>query len=86
MRMLEAMALEHGVGLNDLWVWPIHRLRLALAWSDSLVDQVDRYRRACGASPDLDVPDDVILPADQAWPACLNDLPRPPWHFSSGPL
>ena len=78
MRMLEAMALEHGVGLNDLWVWPILRLRLALAWSDSLVDQVDRYRRACGASPDLDVPDDVILPADQAWPACLNDLPRPP--------
>ena len=50
MRMLEAMVFEHGVGLNDLWVWPIHRLRLALAWSDFLVDQVDRYRRACGAS------------------------------------
>jgi len=78
MRMLEAMALEHGVGLDDLWVWPIDRLRLALAWSDSLVDQVDRYRRACGTSPDLDVPNDVILPDDQAWPACLNDLPRPP--------
>ncbi|RPF85209.1 MAG: DNA-processing protein DprA [Synechococcus sp. TMED20] len=78
MRMLEAVAVEHGVGLEDLWTWPIDRLQRALAWPNSLVQQVDYFRRISGAAPDLNVPGDVILPGDPSWPVLLNELQRPP--------
>ena len=78
MRMLEAMAAEHGVGLDDLWTWPIDRLQRALAWPGSLMQRVDRYRRICGDDPDLSVPGNVILPGDRGWPVRLNHLRRPP--------
>ena len=78
MKMLQATAVEHGVGLDDLWAWPIDRLQRALAWPNSLMQQVDRFRRVRGAAPDLSIPGDVLLPGDRGWPALLNDLSRPP--------
>ena len=78
MGMLQAMALEHGAGLDELWSWPVDRLQQALAWPESLLKQVDRFRRCRGVAPDLSVPGNAILPGDQGWPAFLSALQRPP--------
>ena len=78
MRALEAAAAEHGVDLADLWDWSLSRLGQVLSWPSSLLDQVDRYRSACGSPPDLTVPANVLLPGDAAWPSCLNALNQPP--------
>tara|TARA_B100002051_G_scaffold166077_1_gene156850 strand:+ start:1690 stop:2760 length:1071 start_codon:yes stop_codon:yes gene_type:complete len=81
MRMLEACAIEHGVGLDDLWLWTQERLKQALPWSSTVLDHVEIYRHQLGEAPDLSVPGDAVLPFDPIWPKGLDDIDRPPMHL-----
>ena len=78
MAALQAVAHEQNLTLCDLWFWPRQRFQSVLGWSDALMARLDRYRTQRGASPDLDVPMDVVLPMDAAWPRSLNRLANPP--------
>ena len=78
MAALQAVAHEQKLTLRDLWAWPRQRLQSVLGWSDALMAGLDRYRAQRGPSPDLDVPLDVVLPMDVAWPSSLNQLVSPP--------
>ena len=75
---LRSLAEKSSVGPDELWGWSRDQLRDALAWPESLLDSVERYRAKQGQRPDLTVPADVLLPGDPLWPDCLNLLDRPP--------
>ena len=75
---LRGLALERGIGPDELWRWPIEQLRQELAWPPTCADGVERFRRLWGVRPDLAVPDDALLPGDQHWPERLNRLDRSP--------
>lgn len=75
---LRGLAVAQGVGPDELWRWPIERLRQELTWPRSCADGVERYRRLKGARPDLAVPNDALLPGDLHWPESLNRLHRSP--------
>ena len=75
---LRGLAVAQGVGPDELWRWPIERLRQELTWPRSCADGVERYRRLKGERPDLAVPSDALLPGDLHWPESLNRLHRSP--------
>lgn len=78
MRMLETSAKAHGLGLDDLWACTPERLHQILPWSDALLTRIESYRQACGTRPDRTVPDNALLPLDNAWPTSLDALAQPP--------
>ncbi|MGB1416702.1 MAG: DNA-processing protein DprA [Synechococcus sp.] len=78
LRALEALAASHQISLAQLWTWPLEHLAQSLGWPAVVMDQLDGYRRRCGARPDLAVPVDVLLPGDPAWPEPLDGLESPP--------
>ena len=78
MAALQAVAHERNLQLSDLWSWSRQQLQACLAWPDGVMLKLDRYRAERGAIPDLQVPVDVVLPMDSAWPGCLDRLTRPP--------
>ena len=67
MAALQTAAAEHDVALDQSW-----------AWSDALLDKVERYRQQQGASPQLKIPSDVLTPLIELWPQALNRLDLPP--------
>ena len=78
MAALRAVSAEHNVGLDVLWSWSTLRLQQALAWPDGVMKRVDAYRCSCGPAPNLEVPDEVLLPLDAEWPISLDRLEKPP--------
>ena len=78
LRQLQQLAAAFEVDLEVLWHWPLPKLSAALAWPQGVLLAVDRHRRSCAARQTLAIPDQVILPMDDAWPEGFRRLERPP--------
>ena len=65
---LQALASDRDVPDLRPWTWSVSCRCSALTTIG--VAAVERYRRRLGRNPDLTVPDEVILPSDDAWPGC----------------
>ena len=78
MGQLVELAQASGCDLGELWVWPLDRLRHALAWPESLLFAVDHHRRRLGVHPAASLPDHLLLPMDSSWPDGVRALQRPP--------
>ena len=78
LRQLQQLAAASEVDLEVLWHWPLPKLSAALAWPQGVLLAVDRHRRSCAARQTLAIPDQVILPMDDAWPEGFRRLERPP--------
>ena len=77
-RALRAVAGQCSVGPAELWSWPMHRLRALLPWPESCWTSVERFRRVHGKAPQINVPENVLLPGDHQWPRGVDRLDRPP--------
>lgn len=77
-RALRAVADQCSVGPAELWGWPTHRLRALLSWPESCWTSVERFRRVHGKAPQINVPENVLLPGDHQWPRGVDRLDRPP--------
>ena len=75
---LRALASDRDVGPETLWTWSESHLADALHWPRSVLLAVKRYRCRLGRNPDLTVPDEVILPSDDAWPGLFDRVAQPP--------
>ena len=75
---LRSVARQYSVGPGKLWSWPVHRLYSVLSWPQSCWLSVERFRREHGKSPQINVPESVLLPGDQCWPQVMDRLDRPP--------
>ena len=77
-RALRTVAGQCSVGPAELWSWPTHRLRALLPWPESCWTSVERFRRVHGKAPQINVPENVLLPGDHQWPRGVDRLDRPP--------
>ena len=75
---LRRLCSDQAVGPDQLWGWPMGRLRQALGWPSHCLRTVDRYRLEQGIQPNLEVPACALLPGDPAWPRCLDHASPPP--------
>jgi len=75
---LRSVARDRGIGPEVLWLWSELQLAEALRWPRSVLQAVERYRCHLGRHPDLTVPDEVLLPCDDAWPGLLDRMDQPP--------
>ena len=78
MRQLAEAAGELPGGWQELWGWPLERLRHQFRWPESVLAGVDAYRSACDCTQPPEVPAQVLLPCDSLWPKPLDRLKRPP--------
>ena len=78
MRQLCSAAAEAPQGFQELWSWPLSKLHKEFAWPASVLSLLEGYRASIGLRPCLEVPVDVLLPCDPAWPAGFERLERPP--------
>ena len=78
LRALRSLAEQYSVGPDELWSWPVHRLCSVLPWPKSCWLSVERFRREQGTAPQINVPENVLLPGDQRWPQVMDRLDRPP--------
>ena len=56
----------------------MQRLCSVLSWPQSCWLSVERFRREHGEAPQINVPENVLLPGDQRWPQVMDRLDRPP--------
>ncbi|HJL68783.1 MAG TPA: DNA-processing protein DprA [Prochlorococcaceae cyanobacterium Gl_MAG_24] len=78
MGQLEAIGLDYEASLEELWTWPEQRLQKALPWPAHLFKALELYRSKWGASPQIDLPEEALLPMDLLWPGGFLALKRPP--------
>ena len=78
MRQLCSAAAQAPQGFQELWSWPLSKLHKEFAWPASVLSSLERYRASIGLRPCIEVPVDVLLPCDPAWPAGFERLERPP--------
>jgi len=78
MRQLCSAAAQAPQGFQELWSWPLSKLHKEFAWPASVLSLLEGYRASIGLRPCLEVPVDVLLPCDPAWPAGFERLERPP--------
>ncbi len=78
MRQVCSAAAQAPGGLQELWRWSLPRLQRAFEWPESVLCSFERYRNSLGLQPCTEVPGHVLLPCESRWPACFENLERPP--------
>ena len=78
LRALRSVARQYSVGPGELWMWPVQRLCSVLSWHQSFWLSVERFRRENCFAPQINAPENVLLPGKQRWPQVIDRLDRPP--------